>query len=261
MSKSKEEYETILENTPDEYLAVVFKFADWIDISYKNLAVQYKENPKAIRELYLCACDKVPIDMLTITQKQEPIEEIFRLARKKYLETLILREYTQPMEEMKPTTSFVEKEIKSMSETINDIEENLPNFDELFLETSDSNPVSDVEMLQKESNINKNIDERTKLEEKESSARKIFKSISKLKKCISNYFVRNRISPVSYVQEMTKNGFSTEQIAFVLDCMNEGMEKRELDNIIISPSLPVEMMEKLKKMQLEKRKEHEKNGK
>lgn len=265
MSKNKEEYETILENTPDEYLAVVFKFADWIDTSYKKLATQYKENPKAVRELYLCACDKVPIELLAIAQKKEPFEDSFRLIRKRYMESFIQNEYLQMAEEM----SAMHKEVTSMSGTVNDIANTIPYLEELFVDSKPQNSIGkDVEEILKQTiSANKEKDvlilkgQSEDVEEKDDSKTGFGEIFIKAKKKISEILFENQVSPVSYIQKMTEKGFSTEQITFILDCIDTGMHKRELDNIAISPSLSIEMMEKLKKMQLEKRKGDLKNGK
>ena len=98
-------------------------------------------------------------------------------------------------------------------------------------------------------------------EEKRGRTNRLQESFIKVKKKLSENLFQSQVSPVFYVQKMTEKGFSTEQITFILDCIDAGMHKRDLDNIAISPKLSIEMMEKLKKMQLEKRKEYQKNGK
>lgn len=267
MSESKESYanETVLENTPDEYLAVVFKYADWIDISYKKLAAQYKKNFKAIRELYMCAYDKVPIEILTIAQNKEPVEESFRLIRKRYMESLIQNEYVQMLEEM----SAMHREVKSISGTINDMVDTIPYLEELFADNRQSSNIGKEtkEILNERSATNQenyeiDIEESKNINKKrENKSNKFQESFMKIKEKVSENLFRSKVSPVVYIQGMTENGFSTEQITFILECIDMGMNKRELDNIAISPKLPIEMMEKLKNMQLEKRKGYQKNGK
>lgn len=58
--------------TGEQYLRALLKCADWVSAPYKQLAEKNRENPEVLKELYLCACDGVPIEAATEGAGEKP---------------------------------------------------------------------------------------------------------------------------------------------------------------------------------------------
>ena len=72
----------------------------------------------------------------------------------------------------------------------------------------------------------------------------IILKIQQLKVKISSIF---QISPSTYIAKLYADGYNEEQIAYILECLEDGITKKEIDQFI-DPKIPVEMMKKLKNM-------------
>lgn len=269
-------------NSAEEYLWGVIYYADWIKPAYKKLADAYRTNSKALRELYLCFCDKVPESALKEAAKSERVELAFKLCRKEHLEKEWLGEYSQKLQELSSVSSEIENEVKQMSGTVSNIAEAMPAWDEMF-----SKEIPDVLPTQTVSTELSSKSNKTVKQEKPPKVEKVLESFSGpsdnskktektatesvtqkkkgkgnffklLKKKISEIFYRKN-TPSLFVIELYTQGYSDAQINFILDCMEQGMTEKEIDKIA-DPKIPVDMMKKLRDMHMRKKGDI-KNGK
>lgn len=60
-----------------------------------------------------------------------------------------------------------------------------------------------------------------------------------------------------FVEELLEDGYSSEQLGYILDCMEDGADPEEIKRFA-SPKLPVELMRRLRMME---KKEETGNGK
>ena len=82
-----------------------------------------------------------------------------------------------------------------------------------------------------------------------------FSAEQKPKKKMDFLLRRKERSRVRYIECLLKEGYDTEQLDFLLDCIEEGMTKDEIQQFA-SPKLPVRVMQRLKSIGVEGREEH-----
>lgn len=269
-----------LSASAEEYLWGVIYCADWIKPAYKKFADAYRTNPKALRELYLCFCDKVPETALKEAAKNDRVDVAFKLCRKEHLEKEWLGEYAQKLQELSSISGEIGMEVKQMSGTVSNIADAMPDWDAMFSkEIPDVLPALTV-TTELSSKSNKTIKQ-----EKTSKAEKVLETSSApsedkiektatqsvipkkkgkgsflklLKKKVSEFF-HLKSNPSRLVLELYSQGYSDSQINFILDSIELGMTKDEIDKIA-DPKISVEMMTKLRNMHF-KEKGDMKNGK
>lgn len=246
-----------------QYLYAVIKEADWIDKEYKQFAEKYKKTEKPLIELYLCICDNVSLDVLQLVELNEPVEESFHECRQKHLESIYTKKYSNDIRKIKHIAAATEKEVKNMSGTVKLLAENIPSFEEMF-----SHPIENEEdevsqdkksFLENESKAEKerqehkgdeDFEKRDYLINAHKSARNSFRRF--LDKQNSIFSMYKKKSPAKYIETLTKEGYSIEQIDFILDCMEAGDAIREIEEFA-SPKITVELMKKLRELQKKER--------
>lgn len=258
------------ENKPDayQYLYATIQAASWISDAYKKFAEKYKETKKPLQELYLCFCERVPLDILQMAELSEPVENSFRSARRKHIESELLKNYSSELEQLKAITAETENEIKQMSSTVNIIAEAIPTFDELFMAPMDieeTKEVSNVLQNEKMSDAPKDVKKHDGLISGTSEGQLVNTKektvnkdnwIKKVTKKLTN-LLRLRNNPTSMVVNMISEGYSEQQINFILSCIEEGMSESDIQSFS-DPRIPIEVMKKLKEL---KEKENLKHGK
>lgn len=270
-----------LSASAEEYLWGVIYCADWIKPAYKKFADAYRTNPKALRELYLCFCDKVPETALKEATKNDRVDVAFKLCRKEHLEKEWLGEYAQKLQELSSISGEIGMEVKQMSGTVSNIADAMPDWDAMFSkEIPDVLPAQTVS-TELSSKGNKTVkQENVRVEERVSETTTESSLINgdldhkDTKRVISNEkgkgnFIKVIIKKVSeifhpekpnqFIIDLYNQGFSDNQINFILDSIEMGMTKEEIDKIA-DPKISVEMMTKLRNMHF-KKKEESKNGK
>lgn len=251
-----------------QYLFATINSADWIDDSYKRFAEKYRNEEKPLKELYLCFCDKVPLELLIAAEQKEPVEFSFRLCRRKHIESEILKEHSNELEEIKHITAGMEAEVKSMSGTVSYIAAAIPTLDDLFQsdEMPEGGSVSDesisIKANMQETEIERN-ERGGKKEHKEESQvlckeKTEFHCIGRLIKCIkmklSEIVSLHQKEPARFVIELYAENYKEEQINFIMDCMEKGMKVSEIEKFA-DPKISVDMMKRLSRMQNNIRKE------
>lgn len=234
-----------------QYLFATINSADWIDDTYKRFAEKYRNEEKPLKELYLCFCDKVPLELLIAAEQKEPVEFSFRLCRRKHIESEILKEHSNELEEIKHITAGMEAEVKSMSGTVSYIAAAIPTLDELF--QSDEMPETEIE--RNERGGKKEHKEEAQVLCKEKTE---FHCIGRLIKCIkmklSEIVSLHQKEPARFVIELYAENYKEEQINFIMDCMEKGMKVSEIEKFA-NPKISVDMMKRLSRMQNNIRKE------
>lgn len=236
--------------TGEQYLIALIKCAEWVPRSYKQLAEKNKANPEILKELYLCACDGIPVEKAMEAMEKNPPEGALRFLRHKHIVNLSQGDYVAELTDIKETTSTLERDVKQMYEVLNHIADHVPNFDGMFPEDGQEQQLS-----------HENQPKAATSQEEAAEHIPITKNVpksgtQKIRKMIQLPWIKKKgIS--DFIEKLINDGYSTEQIDYLLDCIEDGME---LDSIkkIASPKLPVDVMKRLRI--LEERKEN-KNGK
>lgn len=284
--KEKEINKEPLMSKGDEYLYATITMADWIHDSYKKFAEKYRNDGKILRELYLCFCDKVPIEVLTIAAQKEPVEGSFRVCRRKHMESEILKEHSNELEEIKHITEDMEADVKSMSGTVNYIAAAIPALDDLFSSNEIPEDKSSVTVsmpikekksteavMSNENGKQKKHKEETaavddlpkaneivnvaKMSENDKADTKRKKNKGKLityiKMKLSEIISKYEKDPARFVIELYAKDYKDEQINFILDCIETGMKVSDIEKFA-DPKISVDMMIRLRDMQENKKK-------
>lgn len=231
-------------NEAYRYLYAAIQTADWINNDYRKMTDKYREDNAALKELFLCICDNVPIDILQIAELSQPVDEAFRRCRLKYLESDFLKKYTVA----------TEHEMKNMSDTVKYIAEDIPTFDELFDENElkktqdikgnikeESTPPFDIEQ--------NDMDTEVKVSETRSKPMKDNWFKKKINAIMAKFLKKPQKKPSDIVLDMLAKNYSNEQIEYILSCIiDEGMSEKEIERFA-DPRIPVDVMRKLKEMQ------------
>lgn len=224
-------------NQAPEYLFAAFMEADWIDEKYKSFGEKFRKEPKIIRELYLCACDGVDINMLHMAETKEPIENSFRGCRKRHLEERFLAGYTDDLNALKVISNAMVSEVKKVSQKVTHIAEHIPSMEEMFTQTE---PPKESVNEQQEKIINK-VPVADRIEVSVKHEKPSFMSNFR-----EGFFRLKR--PAKYVEKLVSEGYSEEQIAFILDCLESGDKIKDIE-AFASPKITVELMKKLRDVQ------------
>lgn len=263
-------------NSAEEYLWGVIYYADWIKPAYKKFADAYRTNSKALRELYLCFCDKVPESALKKAAKSDCVELAFKLCRKEYMEKEWLGEYSQKPEKLRTVSNETENEVKQMPGRESNIAEAMPDWDVMFSKeipevlpdqtvTTDTAPRLGKSLKKQISTeaadeapaqpltakIKNEADEKKTMERVVPQKKGKGKFFRLLKKKISELFCYKN-NPSRFVIELYSQGYADAQINFILDCMERGMTFKEIDKIA-DPKIPVDMMKKMCDMHMKKK--------
>ena len=267
----------------DEYLYATITMADWINDSYRKFAEKYRNDGKTLRELYLCFCERVPIEVLRIAAQKEPVEASFRVCRRKHIESEILKEHSNELEEIKHITAGMEADVKSMSGTVNYIAAAIPALDDLFSSNEmqedkssvtvsmpikenkskeaehkeEAAAVDDLPKANEIVNVAKISENNTDTKRKKNKGKLIRYIKMKLSEIISKY----EKEPARLVIELYAKDYKDEQINFILDCIDKGMKISEIEKFA-DPKISVDMMIRLRDMHENKKKrEVEQHGK
>lgn len=241
--------------TADQYLITALNMADWISADYKKLADTYKSEPFVVRQIYLCASDKVPIDILKAAEKIEPIEDSFKKVRRNYLEQTYLGSYSYKLEEIKAIAKSLGNEVKNMSGTVKHIAENIPSLEELFPSEpySENGNEADVLDMAIENEDKKNVRYiRMQVhEEKPVSASQNYVNeepyfLRRWKDNVRNILDRRK-NPTEFINELYEKKYNDEQISYIISCIEEGLSEKDIEEFI-SPKFDVEMMKRLRKL-------------
>ncbi|MBO5259038.1 MAG: hypothetical protein J6B26_01490 [Agathobacter sp.] len=242
----------------DKYLAAAIKSYDWIDEGYKAFAERYQDKPKELREIYLCACDGVPLDLMAVAENKEPAAESFSWIRKKHIEAQMQRRYADDLEEIRGISRELYQDVKNISDMVRSMADYVPFFDEMFPEIIGSKRRSSEEKENKEREdvpesgtqvSTGDVQTNRVLDANQLQSGRIHTSFEQLKEKVSIKFSQNQKKDSSkFIRKLYATGYQPEQIEFVLDCLAEGQTEREIKRFI-APEFPVDLMQRLKELE------------
>lgn len=244
--------------TGEQYLVALIKCAGWVEQSYKEIASENLDNIEFLKELYLCACDGVPVEKIGEALTKKTPELVLRFLRKKYIEELAIGNSSERLDRIMERTVFLEQEVKEVSETLGRIGGQLPDMEELFPREDTGKPPASLQLPEKE--VREPV-ERTEdpasasnLQGRTKKGEKLF--LGWLKKNIKKEICRKKDTGISdYIEELLDGGYSADQLDYLLDCLEDGVMPEEIRSFA-SPSFPVEIMMRLRSM-AERRKQKE----
>lgn len=252
--------------TGAQYLMALIKCAEWVPKEYKLLADRNKANIEAVKELYLCACDGVPVEKAMAAMEKSPPEGALRFVRQKYMENITMGDYKEELSGIRNKADVLEREVMQMSKTLQYIVSREPDFDAMFPEKGQEQ-VEDMQHVRTEqetAQIEKNEAARKRTREADeadmepdaaphpaTAKRMSKKDVPKsgtLKNLRRMEFPWQRKESVpEFVGMLLDKGYSSEQIDFLLKCIEAGADIK-LVKKIASPKLPVDVLQRLLKM-------------
>ena len=245
----------------EQYFIAAFKLAEWIPVEYKKLAAQSKKI-EVWKALYICASDGVPVEKAIEAMKKNPSEGALAFVRQKHLEDVLFGNYEQELSSIKATTSSLETEVHNMSKALTQIAAGIPQLDAMFPDTDGPQSDTNEERQDEQSAVlperqpeHMPRDEQTdgESDEKKSRTTLLFSDVWKKLKH------KKQDSIPTYLEKCVEEGYSPEQLEYMMDCIEDGMSIQSLQRIV-SPQLSVDMMQRLRK--IEERKENkDKDGK
>lgn len=249
----EQEKKQVHQYTAEQYLMTAFSKAEWIPAEYKQLSGSCKDNPLALRELYLCACDKVSIEAVRMAISNQPIEENLKKVRNKHFENKYLDMHKFYVNELTETVDALRKEIGTVSSAAKKFTETIPSLEELFsnvpngldgyriqelMDKKIQSVDEDVKIKTTHTLQEENIDTNVKLENKD--------SLSKRNNFFSSLFDK-KIRPAEFLEHLYKENYSGEQINYIISCIEEGLSEKEIKTFI-SPKFDVDTMRRLRKL-------------
>ena len=199
------------------YLAALIQYADWIPESYKKLITK-NNSVELLQQIYLCACDRVPVEKVQEAQNgKDGVTALVKL-RYDYLTKSVKTEYGNELEELRKRMIIAEYKIIAQEHKL----KNVPKFGTLHPE--DEHPLH-----------------------KDVTEAKIMLPMHTQKQSI---FKRRKESPKDFLSEII-DVYSAQQLQFIMDCIEEGIAIQSI-RTFISPVLPVEIMQRLKRLEQEK---------
>lgn len=255
--------------TWESYFYVAFRKAEGLPEEYKTAADRFREVPAVLNELYLCACDGVPFAKAEKALEKEPAEAALKLVRRKCIADAAAGEYEQEFEIIKRRARQMEEQVSRISRDIERIAEGMYGMESIFPapepavapkgETGGSQPArrqeENPDAGQKGQKPAADAADKPWPKEKKGPAR--MQPETETPKTgpaeFFKRFCRSREHKITkYVAALAAQGYEKEQMEFLLDCMEEGMDIDEIRQFA-SPALPVHVMRRLK--ELSKRKE------
>ncbi len=198
------------------YLAALIQYADWIPDEYRKLVAR-NSSVDLLQQIYLCACDKVPVEKMREAQNEEDTVKALTELRYECIQKAVIEEYGEKLNELRKRLASAENKIMEQEHKIN----NVPKFGTMSSEEVPKTKGKDVEAYDVQP-----------------------------ADCQKQRFFKRRESPKEFLSDII-NLYSTQQLHFIMDCMEEGIPIRNI-RMFISPVLPVEIMQRLKKMEQEK---------
>lgn len=251
-------------NRASEYLFAAFMEAGWIGDVYKPFAEKYRKDAAALRELYLCACDRVKPAMLESAEKKKPVDEYFRRCRKRHMEELFLAEYSEELAAIRNISDSMAKEVNAVSKKVNHIAEYIPSMEEFFPQEmprrEDAVMAESIVKTEPEQEI-----ERTKMEavfrepERENSDFRADsmdtekeKNIHRQENIFKGMCSRMEEKQVNaYISRLSKALAGDEKredkLKFIIECLGSGDSLKEVRRFA-APELSVENMKRLRNL-------------
>lgn len=203
----------------EKYMAALIWFADWIPDGYKKLAVDNQGDIDILKGLYLCACDGVPVELAAEVLENDSPEEFTTVRMEHIAGSLPEKQILQDTKEGQEPEESQELEAQHLNEAVySDSSGHLGHSIQVGEDVKQNVPKSGTGNLQKKRNL----------------------------------FFRRKRSMVRYIERLLAEGYDTNQMNFLLDCIEDGLTAAEIREFA-SPKLPVDVMWRLKMIEEKKR--------
>lgn len=247
-----------------DYLYATIMMADWIASDYKQLAEKYRRHP-AIKELYMCICDNVNLDLLELISIDDDAPALLEKCRRQSLESDFTRKCQEAIDRITVITKTTEHELKSLSGTVKHIAENIsvPAKEETFFIPAEDMADDEQFVFVGDTSNNVDVPNFGTADSAENLTEEAGTEVVSVQHHVKKENFLDRLMKLLFkdkhkktIISMLEQGYKEEQITFVLKCMEEGMSERDIDEIA-APELSVEHMELLKRI---KRREQDCDG-
>lgn len=233
----------------EQYLMTAFSRADWIQPEYKQLSTLCRENPLALRELYLCACDNVSIEAVRIAVSNEPMEENLKKVRSKHFEKIYLDMHQFYVNELTETVDALRKEVGTVSSAAKKFAETIPSLEELFSSVPPVGQSGQTILNVMEQPTHTAGDDEKMMSSENFTEEKVLEhtaEISKNSGFFANLF-KKEIRPAKLLEELYQKQYNDEQINYIIGCMEDGLSEKEIRSFI-SPNFDIDTMKRLRKL-------------
>ena len=228
----------------EQYLGALFKCASWISPAYKEMAEKAKGKLEVLKELYLCSCDGVSEEKALETLDKDNPEVMLRFIRQKCVEERATKGYEEELKEIRKAAALVRHEMQDMKEKMDAITEKVPSIAAMFPEEE---PVKDA-VEQPVEPVKEIIRKKEQVSSENEKEQGVKKWKAKIHKTFSTLLKSRTESIHKYVESLLEEGYTDEQLSFLLDCLEDGDTPEQIRKYA-SPKLPVEVMKRLKMME------------
>ena len=262
--------------TAEQYLYAMIRIADWVPEPYKQLAERCAAagDKEALKELYLCACDGIPAKKAEEALGKAPAEGALRFLRRKQPAAVVKKETKDQKEEtesLKVAAARMEKEILELSEAVKGIADSIQGKEvpfpdpELFppetpetlgtLETPESAGLprkgQAADVPESGTQEGQEIPAATEQPGRAAKERRAVPLAEGWKSLLAGIRRKREKTIPEYLADRMEEGYSQEQISYLLDCLEEGLTAAEIQKFA-SPKLPVDLMQRLRLMEEKK---------
>ncbi len=251
----------------EQYLYALILCAGWVALPYKQLAENYREDTKLLNELYLCACEGVPVSQAEKALEQNPqgvalqtlrhgmIRKNKKLQQEEAeavkgtlagLEEEMLSLPRQPMDQEELAALFPEEgEVpdlpaeykKAIGKDLAGEPEELPLWGKAPEKVQKPQAAEPAE-LKEEKKVSKN-QEVPESEAAKASPLFLLQTLRKQKKKENQ-----RRSVTAFLTKLVEEGYTARQMDYLLGCLEDGLSMEQIKQFA-SPKLPVEVMQRL----------------
>ena len=220
-------------------LMELLKGENFMSADYTNIALQNGTNLNVLREIYLCACDKISVKDVqeVIDNRKTDVAGYLRKIRYQKACGVIIGKGNNTLKDMSKLADAVQAKINTLGESIMTVEKKTGELSDMFVDIKPSQgavtmPYAGVQ--QTAAADVKREDEKT----------------ASFKRKRLNRRQKNDIA--EYISLLKEEGYKSEQISYVLSLAEEGVTPAEMEEFI-HPGISVDMMEKIRRMKKKNR--------
>lgn len=246
------------DNQSTECLKTLLQDAEpFVNDDYRNIALQYSTSLQILREIYSCACDNVPAKEVQGVLEKKNDASYLRQLRYERIVNEAIGDGKNKLADLSAIADTIHSKLASMEKTIKNLQENSSDLNELFV---DIKPPKDAVVMSVAKNglsagaYVRSMDRSTTGENNTTALYgRNTASANEGADSKRSYSRKRRLThrqkkdAAAYIALLKEEGYTSEQISYVLDLLESGMKPAETDSFI-HPGLSVEMMEKLRLM-------------
>lgn len=215
-------------------LMELLKGENFMSADYTNIALQNGTNLNVLREIYLCACDKISVKDVqeVIDNRKTDIAGYLRKIRYQKACGVIIGKGNNTLKDMSKLADAVQAKINTLGESIMTVEKKTGELSDMFVDIKP--PQGAVTMPYAGVQQTATADVKREDEKTASFKRKRLKR-------------RQKTDIAEYISLLKEEGYKSEQISYVLSLAEKGVTPAEMEEFI-HPGISVDMMEKIRLM-------------